>query len=1548
VRIERRFTRRGQSPYEGITFVKRSSEIKNPDGSTVFKLDQIDVPEQWSQLAIDILAQKYFRKAGVPQVGPEGNPLTGPDGKPVLGGERDARQVFHRLAGCWTHWGKTHGYFSTDEDASAFYDELCYMLARQMAAPNSPQWFNTGLHFAYGLSGPSQGHYYVDPKSYELVKATNAFEHPQPHACQPYQALVSTPQGPVPIGDIVTKNLVGLEVYDGGNEGSGTTRIVAVKTNGYKPVFKVVLKNGVCVEATPDHLVYALDERRTTGAWRRVDALAPGMRLQVSTRTAVLQESSERDVDEAALAGWLQGDGFVGQYDQGTNRSLTVEFMTIDKDEFNFVVERVDRIFEGQHYHVRTVETRTPGLDVRRIRLYGEVLRPFVKKYELLRSGEDRCVPPLVRTSGRQAQAAYLKALFQADGTVGLRARSTRTADIVLTTTSPSLALSVQSLLLNLGIYARIQQGVETRENRRTPYFVSIGYAEARVRFRDLIGFVSEDKQKKLAAACSVRFQGKRLPGLREETIVRIEAMGAQPVYDIQTESGRYLSGNVVVHNCFIQSVDDDLVNENGIMDLWVREARLFKYGSGTGTNFSKLRGENESLSGGGRSSGLMSFLRIGDRAAGAIKSGGTTRRAAKMVCLDLDHPDVEEFIDWKVVEEQKVAAMVTGSRICAQRLNAVLQACHVPAGEGGTKVEVDAEQNPALKQAIAAARQSAVSEAYIQRMFSYAQEGFSHFVFHEYDTNWDGRAYQTVSGQNSNNSVRIPNEFFEILEKDGDWPLKRRTDGKVVKTVKARKLWDQIAWAAWICADPGTQYDSTINEWHTCPEDGRINASNPCSEYMFLDDTACNLASLNLGEFYTPDGRFLLEDYRHAIRLWTIVLEISVLMASFPSRAIAERSFVFRTLGLGYANLGTILMRLGIPYDSPKALAICGALTAVLTGESYATSAEMAAELGPFEGYARNREHMLRVIRNHRRASYNAPPDEYEGLTSKPQGIRPEHCPPDLLLGARRTWDRALELGTAYGFRNAQVTCIAPTGTIGLVMDCDTTGIEPDFALVKFKKLAGGGYFKIINQSLPPALNTLGYTEAQIQDILTYCSGRRTLNGAPFINHEALQAKGFDGAALDRLEAALGQVFETQFAFNKWTLGEDFCREKLNLTDAQLNDPTFNMLRVFGFTQEQIAAANEYCCGTMTVEGAPELKAEHLPVFDCANRCGRTGQRFIQVDAHIRMMAAAQPFISGAISKTINMPADATLQEVKDAYLLAWRLMIKAVALYRDGSKLSQPLNASTEAGAAAESLTSGDVMAAAERVTERVMVRYLAKRRRMPERRVGYTQKAIVGGHKIYLRTGEYGDGTLGEIFLDMHKEGAAFRSLMNCFAIAISLGLQHGVPLEEFVEAFVFTRFEPNGPVKLNDHIKMSTSIIDYIFRELAITYLGRNDLAQVVADDLRMDTVKRDEQDAECADSEPADPQALASSAISTEMFPRRGNGNGKPENGIGNGGMASKLELKRETQTLTYTMIELARLKGYEGDPCQSCKEFMLVRNGTCLKCVNCGATSGCS
>ena len=1159
MRISRRFTAEGQSPYAGIEFAQRTSEIRNPDGTTVFRQEGIAAPAEWSSVAVDIMAQKYFRKSGVPQIGPDHRPLLDKEGQPVVGGERDARQVFHRMAGCWTHWGERYGYFDSPADARAFYDELCHMLAAQIAAPNSPQWFNTGLHYAYGLSGPAQGHYYVDPDSGTLTRATSAYERPQPHAC-------------------------------------------------------------------------------------------------------------------------------------------------------------------------------------------------------------------------------------------------------------------------------------------------------------------------------------------------------------------------------FIQSVADDLVNDGGIMDLWTREARIFKYGSGTGSNFSSLRGENEPLSGGGKSSGLMSFLKIGDRAAGAIKSGGTTRRAAKMVCLDLDHPDVMQFIRWKVVEEQKVAALVAGSRLGKRRLQAVLQATSV-----GDQIQTDPKQNPGLRAAMREARAAFVPEAYIQKTLQLAASGVTEIVFPEYDTDWDSEAYVTVAGQNSNNSIRVPNGFFEVLDEGGEWQLKRRTDNKVSATIPAADIWSEIAYAAWACADPGVQYDTTINEWHTCPEDGRINASNPCSEYMFLDDTACNLASVNLVKFLRPDGAFDVEGFRHACRLWTMVLEISVLMAAYPSPVIAQKSWDFRTLGLGYANMGTVLMRSGIPYDSAEAVAICGAITAIMHGEAYATSAEMAKDLGPFPGYAKNRTHMLRVIRNHRRATYNAPASDYEGLTITPKGIDSVRCPQRLLEAARETWDRALELGQIHGYRNAQVTVLAPTGTIGLVMDCDTTGIEPDFALVKFKKLAGGGYFKIINQSLPMALTALGYPPHQIDQIVSYCVGRKTLEGAPCINHDSLRARGFDDDGLARLEAALEGAFEIQFVFNSWTLGDGYVAERLGINDAQLAEWNGNLLRALGFTPSEIEAANDYCCGTMTVEGAPFLKPEHLSVFDCANRCGRKGQRFIPVDAHIRMMAAAQPFLSGAISKTINMPQDATVEEVKDAYRTSWQSMLKAVALYRDGSKLSQPLNAVSDDE---EEAAAADVQAVAERMTERVVTKYLRERHRLPNRRSGYTQKAVVGGHKVYLRTGEYEDGSLGEVFLDMHKEGAAFRSLMNCFAIAISLGLQHGVPLEEFVDAFVFTRFEPNGMVKGNDAIKMSTSVIDYVFRELAITSLGRTDLSHVAEEDLRGDALGTKIGQGPVSQRGLPRPQASAERSATPPVTARAAT----PVSG-GSGGLA---------QAKMLSASEMARLKGYEGDPCTDCGQFTMVRNGTCLKCITCGTTTGCS
>jgi ribonucleoside-diphosphate reductase alpha chain len=1205
--IPRRYTVEGQDPFSAIAFVPRTSRIANPDGTVVFEMKDLQAPEGWSQVAVDILAQKYFRKAGVPsaaeRVAEAGVPEWLQRSRPVAGDactshESDARQVFRRLAGCWTYWGWKGGYFSSEGDARAFYDETCYMLAGQMAAPNSPQWFNTGLHWAYGIEGPAQGHYYVDAQTGQMCRSTSAYERPAPHAC-------------------------------------------------------------------------------------------------------------------------------------------------------------------------------------------------------------------------------------------------------------------------------------------------------------------------------------------------------------------------------FIQSIQDDLVNEGGIMDLWVREARIFKYGSGTGTNFSALRGEGELLSGGGKSSGLMSFLKIGDRAAGAIKSGGTTRRAAKMVVLDLDHPDIEEFINWKVVEEQKVAALVLGSRHLNRQLNAILKAYHSwpKAEERG-----DREQNAELRRAIADAQAALVPVNYIERVLQLAAQGFTALHIEEYDTDWNSRAYFTVSGQNSNNSVRVDNAFMEAVEKDGPWPLYGRTEkekarkegrlAKPCKTLQARDLWDQITYAAWSCADPGVQFDTTINEWHTCPADGRINASNPCSEYMFLDDTACNLASLNLLKFYDyPTQRFEVEPFRHATRLWTLILEISVYMAQFPSQAVARKSYDFRTLGLGYANMGTLLMVQGIAYDSAAGRAQCGALSALMHAASYAMSAEIAAEVGPFPRYEVNKEAMLRVIRNHRRATCNVPPGEYEALTIHPVGLDERYCPEYLVEAARQEADLMLSLGEKFGYRNAQVTCIAPTGTIALVMDCDTTGVEPDFALVKFKKLAGGGYFKIINASIPPALARLGYNPKQVEEIVRYCKGTGTLEGCPHINRASLLARKLTPEVLERIERQLPGAFELSFVFNRWTVGDDFCREKLGFGKEQLEAPGFDLLTALGFNRSQIAEANHHVCGTMTIEGAPHLKPEHYPVFDCANRCGKLGKRFLSTEAHIRMMAAAQPFVSGAISKTINMPHGATVDDVKHAYLLSWKLMLKANALYRDGSKLSQPLNTVADA---VEPMPAEEARAEPVRIAEKIVHRYLARRRRLPDRRAGYTQKARIGNHKMYLRTGEYEDGSLGEIFIDMHKEGAAFRSMTNCFAIAISLGLQHGVPLDEFVDAFLFTRFEPNGGVQGNPHIKMTTSIIDYIFRELAITYLGRHDLAHVEEEDLRGDAIHRDSDEPEFESEEVVAERVIepvpaattadgAAPARASKAFatPRSGHLHPLPENGNG-ARSAVSVAAPRGVGAVSAEKVRLARLKGYEGDPCSECGQLTLIRSGACCKCDTCGASSGCS
>ncbi len=1110
LQFERFFSKEGVHSSELFDYEFRTSVIKNPKGDFVFKMDDVEVPKAWSQVATDILAQKYFRKAGVPLA----------DGK--MGSESSIKQVAHRLADCWRTWGNKYNYFNSEKDADVFYDELVFSITAQHAAPNSPQWFNTGLHNTYGITGKPQGHYYCDHDTGDLKRSTSAYERPQPHAC-------------------------------------------------------------------------------------------------------------------------------------------------------------------------------------------------------------------------------------------------------------------------------------------------------------------------------------------------------------------------------FILSVSDDLVNDGGIMDLWVREARIFKYGSGVGTNYSAIRGSGETLSGGGSSSGLMSFLKIGDRAAGAIKSGGTTRRAAKMVTLDLDHPEIEQFVNWKKEEEKKVAALIDAG----------------------------------------------------------------------YASDYEGEAYQTVSGQNSNNSVRVPNKFFEALKEGGEWDLIARTDGRVMKSIPAQKLWDDIAFAAWACADPGVQFDTTINEWHTCPEGGNINASNPCSEYMFLDNTACNLASLNLRHFFNTDTlEFNVEALQYTSRLWTVVLEISVLMAQFPSKEVAELSYAYRTLGLGYANLGSVLMLAGIPYDSDKANAICGAVTAILTGTSYATSAEMAQYLGPFKEYKKNKDHMMRVMRNHRYAAYNA--NEYESLSIKPVGIDPKHCPDYLLKSACDSWDKAVMLGEKHGYRNAQTTVIAPTGTIGLVMDCDTTGIEPDFALVKFKKLSGGGYFKIVNQSVPGALKNLAYTDKEISEIVHYAKGHGTLKGAPFINHETLKNKGFKPADIKEIEAGLGSAFEIGFVFNQWVLGEA-TMERLGFDEETYSSADFNMLEALGYTDDEIEEANDFVCGTMTVEGAPHLKTEHLSIFDCANRCGNKGVRFIHAHGHIRMMGAAQPFISGAISKTINLPNEANVADIKSCYKMSWELGLKANALYRDGCKLSQPLSNKSdskkekvedkalpsettitekieevlgEKGAyTLDQITPDMVLDAAKKIIDeshdtkfQMQLSTIVERKKLPSKRTGFTQKAKVGGQTLFIRTGEYSDGRLGEIFVDMHKEGATFRSLMNCFSIAVSIGLQYGVPLREFVDKFTFTKFEPSGYVEGHDNIKNATSIVDFIFRLLGFEYLNRNDLVQIPpAENIEDNAIQNSTQS----------PPVIKMNPV-TSTSPVGGN----------NKGESFQDRLKKETSMGTSSDKYMMNMQS-DAPACNVCGHLTL-RSGTCYKCLNCGNSLGCS
>lgn len=960
--------------------------------------------------------------------------------------------------------------------------------------------------------------------------------------------------------------------------------------------------------------------------------------------------------------------------------------------------------------------------------------------------------------------------------------------------------------------------------------------------------------------------------------------------YYLDSEDGQLRSSSSAYerpqpHACFIQSVDDRLLGEDGIMRLLEKEARLFKYGSGTGTNFSKIRGSNEAISGGGKSSGVMSFLMIGDRAAGAIKSGGTTRRAAKMVILDIDHPEIEDFINWKVSSEHKVACMMTGSRILENAINLLLAACR----REDLSDPFDLEENDSLIRALVAVRASHVPDGVIDQALSLAKQGIFSISIPVYSSDWEGEAYATVSGQYSNNSIRIPDSFMNALLEDSTWQLTARNDGSIIKNLPAKELWQQLGYAAWSCADPGVQFDTTINAWHTCPADGRIRASNPCSEYLFLDDTACNLASLNLLAFHNPESSFDIEAFSHAVELWTFTLDISVSMAQYPSAVLAERSHAYRTLGLGFSNAGGLLMAQALAYDSREGRQLIAAIAALLTGKAYETSSRLARELGTFPRYTDNQETVLRVLRNHSLAT-GGPKQDYEDLNRQPVPLDTSGLPNNFSSAITSIWKKVLKNARKHGLRNAQVSCLAPTGTIGLVMDCDTTGIEPDYSLVKYKKLAGGGYFRMVNSQVPAALNKLGYSGSEIDAIVKYISGNATLEGAPAISIDTLLSRGVTEEWIKAIELELLSAVHLRYAVNS-AIPADACQQ---LQKQKKKKSTDDILSCLGFSESEIDEASRYCCGHHTVEGAPHLKKEHYDIFLCASPVSRQHHHSLSVESHIAMVAAVQPFISGAISKTINVPHTATIEDVLAAYHSAWELGLKAVSIYRDGSKLSQPLMA----GELTEfrSALSGGLP---RNSVDGIVKTGRTGRKHLPDRRAGYTQKATIAGQKVYLRTGEYSDGTLGEIFIDMHKEGAAFRSMMNNFAIAISMGLQYGVPLEEFVDAFVFTKFEPSGPVRGNRMIRSATSVTDYIFRELAVSYLGRYDLAHVT-EETNIPSLENER------------------SAIIPDQSESPAN------------------ELKQAQQ------------KGFEGDACSICGNFTLVRSGTCLNCVTCGNTTGCS